>query len=50
MRKVKNELGIGGENDERKREKENPLRTGKEKGGGIFVEGKKEEYRVEVKE
>jgi hypothetical protein len=49
-RKGINELGIGGENDERKREKENPWRTGKEKGGGIFVEGKKGEYGVEVKE
>jgi hypothetical protein len=33
-----------------RREKENPLRAGEEKGGGIFVEGKKGEYGVEVKE
>jgi len=33
-----------------RREKENPLRTRKGKGGGIFVEGKKGEYGVEVKE
>ncbi len=33
-----------------RREKENPLRAGEEKGGGIFVEGEKGEYGVEIKE
>jgi hypothetical protein len=28
-----------------RREKENPLRAGEEKGGGIFVEGKKREVK-----
>ncbi len=53
MRKVTNELGIGGENVERKRDQtgkgESITGRGK-KGGEIFVEGKKGEYRMEVKE
>jgi hypothetical protein len=39
MRKVINELGIGGENDERKREKENPGQ-GKKKGEEYLLKGK----------